>query len=228
MELLMGVKPKQALRQMTWTGLRADVRVDADPAAITEALQGIHDFLPQLWARAVQAQVKRRGAARIRPGVTIPRIHVGDMVLVAQTTCVHKLRMHWTGPHVVIAAVSKYCYVVEPIVPAPQKRPRKTVHIVRIRRFSNGALGTEADRTAIEQAAIRDFPDNFVARFVTHRQNPDTHRVEIKVRWLGFDAAGDTWEEVSDLVTTVPDMVEAYLRDNPEPMLDRLRGRYFP
>ena len=87
----MGVKPKQALRQIAWTGIHADVRVDADPAAITAELEGIHDNLPQLWARAVQTQVKRRGSGRLRPGVTIPRINVGDMVLVTQTTCVHKM-----------------------------------------------------------------------------------------------------------------------------------------
>ena len=167
--------------------------MDADPATITAELEGIHDNLSQLWARAVQAQVKRRGAGRIRPGITIPRIHVGDVVLVAQTTCVHKFRMHWTGPHVVVAAVSQYCYIVEPMVPPPQKRTRKTVHIVRIRRLSNGALGTAADRAAIEQAAIRDFPDNFVSRFVAHRHNQSNHAVEFKVRWLDFDVAGDTW-----------------------------------
>ena len=132
--------------------------------------------------RAVQAQVKRRGAGRIHPRITIPHIHVGDMVLVTQTTCVHKIHMHWTGPHVVVAAVSRYYYVVEPMVSPPQKRTRKTVHIVCMRRFTNGALGTEADRVVIEQAAVRDFPDNFVTRFVTHRRNRNNHAVEFQVR----------------------------------------------
>ena len=81
---------------------------------------------------------------------------------------------------------------------------------------------------AIEQAAIRDFPDNFVSRFVAHRHNPNSHAVEFKVRWLGFDVAGDTWEKVAELVESVPDRVEAYLRDNPEPMLTRLLTQYFP
>ena len=228
MELLMGVKPKQALKQLAWTGIQADVRAQVDPAEITNELHDLHDNLPLLWARAVQAQVKRRDAARLRPGVTIPRIQVGDMVLVAQTTCVHKIRMYWTGPHVVVAAVSRYCYIVEPMVPPPQKRVRRTAYIVRIRRFSNGLLGTEADRRAIEEAAIRDFPDNFVQKFVGHRQNARTHVVELQVRWLGFDAAGDTWEPVTELMESVPEMVEAYLRDNPEPMLNRLLERYFP
>ena len=82
----------------------------------------------------------------MRPGVTIPRINVGDLVLVAQTVCEHKLRMQWTGPHEVVRAVNKYCYEVRPILPAPQRRPLITAHIVRIRRFSNAALHSPADR----------------------------------------------------------------------------------
>jgi len=203
------------------------VQAAVNPQQVQQALQGIHQHLPLLWARAVQAQTRRRGARRIRPGLTIPRINVGDLVLVAQTTCPHKLRMQWTGPHQVLAAVNKFCYRVEPLLPPPQKRPTITAHIVRIRRFSNAALGTPADRRRIEESAVRDFPDNFVQRFRAHRRNPTTHRVELQVRWLGFDAAGDTWEPVASLVQTCPDLVEDYLRENNEPMLQRLLQRYF-
>ena len=126
-----------------------------------------------------------------------------------------------------VAAVNKFCYRVRPLLPAPQRRPTITAHIVRIRRFSNAALGTEADRRQMEESAVRDFPDNFVQRFVDHRRNPTTHRVELKVRWLGFDAAGDTWETVASLAQSCPDIVEAYLREHQEPMLRRLLTRYF-
>ena len=58
---------------------------------------------------------------------------------------------------------------------------------------------------------VRDFPDSFVHWFTAHRSNPTIHQVEFRVRWLGFDAAGDTWETVTSLVETCPDMVEVYL-----------------
>ena len=227
LELLTGVEPRQALSYVAWLGVNADVRATVDPQVVQQALQGIHDHLPLLWAEAVQAQTRRRGARRIRPGITVPRINVGDLVLVAQTTCPHKLRMHWTGPHEVTATVNKYCYRVRPLLPPPQKRPTITAHIVRIRRFSNAALGTAADRRRMEESAVRDFPDNFVHRFLGFRRNPVGHQVELRVRWLGFDAAGDTWEPVASLVASCPDLVEAYIRENDDPMLRPILARYF-
>lgn len=227
LELLTGVSPRQALSYVAWLGVQADVQAAVDPQMVEDALRGMHQHLPLLWAEAVQAQDRRRRARRNKPGVTMPRINVGDFVLVAQTTCPHKLRMNWTGPHEVVAAVNKFCYQVRPLLPAPQKRPLITAHIVRIRRFSNAALGTAADRRRIEESAVRDYPDNFVQRFLEHRRNHATHRVELKVRWLGFDAAGDTWEPVASLVESCPDLVEAYLREHNDPMLQRLLARYF-
>ena len=89
--------------------------------------------------------------------------------LVAEAVPDHKLRMRWTGPHEVTATVNKYCYKVRPIVPPPQKRKMISAHIVCIRRFSNTALGTEADRRRIEESAIKDFPDNFVHKLSQNR-----------------------------------------------------------
>ena len=149
-------------------------------------------------------------------------------MLVAQAVSEHKLRMRWTGPHEVVATVNKYCYRVQPIVPPPKKRKIITAHIVCIRRFSNAALGTETDRRAIEESAVRDFSDNFVSKFMVHRRNPTNNRIELKVRWLVFDCAGDTWDPIAELTESLPDLVEDYLRDYNEPMLNRIRQRFFP
>ena len=172
--------------------------------------------MPLLWTRASNALRARRVSRRNRPGVTVPHINIGDLVLVAMAIRGHKLRMRWTGPHEVTAAVNKFCYRVQPILPAPQRRNHITAHIVRIRRFSNAALHSPADRAMLEESARRDFPDNFVNKFVAHRRNPDTHAIELKVRWLGFDQHADTWEPVTDLMQTHPTEVEAYLRDHQE------------
>ena len=128
-------------------------------------------YLPLLWAEAVQAQNKRRGARRVRPGVTVPRINIGDLVLVAQTTCPHKLRMHWTGPHEVVATVNKCCYRVRPLLPPPQKRPTITAHIVRISRFSNAALNTPADRRRLSDKDWRS------------RQSATSQTISFTVSW---------------------------------------------
>ena len=127
-----------------------------------------------------------------------------------------------------MVTVNRYYYKVKPIVTPPQKRKTITAHIVRIRRFSNSALDTDADRWRIEESAVRDFPDNFVQKFITHRCNPTSNRVELKVRWMGFDAAGDTWESIAELTESVSDMVEDYLREHNESMLNTIRTRFFP
>ena len=53
--------------------------------------------------------------------------------------------------------------------------------------------------------------------------------LELKVRWLGFDATHDTWEPVTNLATDVPDMVEAYLYSKRgDAVVRRALNRYFP
>ena len=216
MELLMGMQPKGALRYVAWLGIDAEVRVDVDPNLVDNHLQDMHQRMPQLWARASAALRARRVSRQNKPGVTMPRIHVDDLVLVAEAVRGHKLRMRWTGPHEVTAAVNKFCYRVQPILPAPQRRCNITAHIVRIRRFANAMLHSPADRAMLEESARRDFPDNFVKRFVAHRRNPTSHAVELRVRWLGFDRHSDTWESIASLIETHPEEVEGYLRDHPD------------
>lgn len=71
-----------------------------------------------------------------------------------------------------------------------------------MRRFLAGALTTDADRRrAIEQAALRDYPNNQVERFLGHSfDNTGAQKMTIKVRWLGYDRAHDSDEPVSSLV----------------------------
>ena len=155
----------------------------------------------------------------------VPHINIGDLVLVAQAVPQNKLAMRWTGPHVVTDAINQYVFAVEPVLPAPQRRKTILAHIVRIRRFSNAALGTAADREQIEAAALNDFPAHFVQRIITHRMNNIT--LQLLVRWLGFDRAGDTWQDAADIAASVPDIVEDYLRNNPDDDTDRFLRRFF-
>lgn len=71
------------------------MRVDVDPAAVDDQLADIHNHLPELWAKAVQSQVKR-SRRNNKPGIGVPHINVGDLVLIAETVHGHKLRMSWT------------------------------------------------------------------------------------------------------------------------------------
>ena len=139
-----------------------------DTTTIDDAFNNIHQHLPELWAKARQSQQDRR-LPNIRPGRQVPYINIGDMVLVAEAVPAHKLQMRWTGPHEVTGTINQYVFEVRPIVPPPHRRRTMKVHIVRIRRFSNAALGTPADRERIEQSAIDDFPANFVHKIIAPR-----------------------------------------------------------
>jgi len=111
----------------------------------------------------------------------------------------------------------------------PGSRRVKVVHVVRIRRFANGVLGTEVDRKVIEEAARRDYPDNVVKRLVAHEVVPGSGVLRIRVRWLGFGSAHDTWEPVHQLAEDVPELVEEYLRRCKKvAVCARMLERFFP
>ena len=231
MELLTGLAPKSAIKHIAWLGVDAVTGADVSDEALRAPLADIHDAMRDLWSKAVVAQCKRaEGNRKQRRRGVIPRINVGDLVLVAQHVKQNKLQMTWTGPHQVLRAISPFVYHVRPMLrDHGNRRKHKTVHIVRIRRFSAGLLATAADRAAIEAEALRDYPDNVVKRFVGHTFGPaPERRMTLTVRWLGFDAAHDTQEPAANMVEDVPDMVEAYLRKNADDQLcARMLRRYF-
>ena len=235
-ELLTGIVPLTAAQRITSLGIKGKTTtVEVVPAAVLQqALASLHSRMEGLWAEALVSQRKRReanararAAKRIRPN-TIPRINVGDMVLVARTVQPHKLAMVWTGPHQVVNAVSKFVFETEPMLAVKGRQRREIVHIVRIRRFSNGLLGTPADAKAIEQSALHDYPDNVVQRITGHSTGDDGI-FRLTVRWLGYDAIHDSPEPVTSLVEDVPNLVQEYLaahRD--DPACARILRTYFP
>ena len=102
------------------------------------------------------------------------------------------------------------------------------VHVVRIRPFANGPLGDAASVDEMQRSCLRDFPDNYVSRLLAQRAGANGE-MEIRVRWLGFTSAFDTWEPISNLVEDVPDMVQQFLRDNNGvPACRRMLQNYFP
>ena len=112
--------------------------------------------------------------------------------------------MTWTGPHEVVTTVNPFVYEVRPCVADQGKRKPRLVHVVRIRRFANAPLGTAADTAAIEKAARHDFSDNIPQRLIAHSS---AGGLKLKVRWLGFDSAHDSWEPVANLAEDVSEMM---------------------
>ena len=236
-QLLTGVMSLTAAGRLTRLGVRAG-KTEAesvDDATLIAHLQDIHAAMGLLWDKAVQTQHNRqRYNASLRAGVrrrkcNIPRINVGDAVLVAQAVRPDKLSMTWTGPHRVTNAVSPYVYECEPMLPVQDRRRKIIAHIVRVRRFADALLGTPADRRRIEREALTDFPDNVVKRFVTHRTDR-AGQLLLKVRWLGYDHTHDTGEPAHRLAEDVPQLLEQYLRqhDNEGPCARTLATYFGP
>ena len=234
-ELLTGMLPQTAARRLSVLGVEAEqVKFDSVPAdTLLEHLDGIHEALALLWEKASDAQLARqqensraRAKKRVRKE-NIPHIQLGDTVLVAEAVPSNKLQMTWTGPHQVVNAVSPYVYEVEPMLPVRGRRRRKLVHIVRLRRFANGELGSRIDAKRIEREALKDYPDNVVKRFVSHHKDKKGTFM-IRVRWLGYDQAHDTDEPIHNLAKDVPNLVEEYLTlHKGEKACDRMLKRYF-
>jgi hypothetical protein len=124
-QLLTGVVPATAVARLTRLGVQADtIKADAVPVdVLRKHLDEIHANMALLWAKAVDGQLRRQKqnerarARKRRQRENIPRIQVGDAVLVARATTTNKLHMTWTGPHQVVNAISPHVYEVEPMLP---------------------------------------------------------------------------------------------------------------
>ena len=111
----------------------------------------MHATMQTLCAEAVQSQQHRRAQnKRQHKHTRVPRINIGDYVLVAMAKPRSKLTMTWTGPHVVIGAINAFVWVTEPLGALKSHKP-KDVHIARLRRFSNGKLNTDIDNKRLSR-----------------------------------------------------------------------------
>jgi len=62
-------------------------------------------------------------------------------------------------------------------------------------------------------------PENYtVDFFVLHKRVKKKNKVEYELltRWKGYDSGDDTWQPLKEKANECPDLVKAYLKDNPE------------
>ena len=86
MQLLTGMVPKHGVDFLTWMGVDAKVGTVTHQQMMAN-FGDMHDVLEGLWSSAVEAQHKRRVQnARANKTKELPRINVGDFVLVAMAT----------------------------------------------------------------------------------------------------------------------------------------------
>ena len=143
---------------------------------------------------------KRKGAEK--RGL---RVHagfkVGDFVLCARTDP-GKLSMRWAGPMRVTRVIDNWTFEVEDLV-----HGRRAVrHAQMLKPYSDKELEVTAQLR--EQLQHDDGTSFKVQEIISWRLQQ--RRVELLVRWVGFDEATDSWQPFVGLAEDVPDIVRKY------------------
>jgi transposase InsO family protein len=183
-------------------------------AAYESASAAVH----ACWLRAADIRERRRlqngrererAAGRLdrvrtaREKGKVPQFQLGEFVLVAAPVARAKFKVKWMGPFRIVETLNDYVYVVEDVVTAR----RKSVHVQRLRLFAEASFQVTED--VRNQAAYDD--QTHVENIVDWRETDDA-LLELRVRWLGFTPAEDTWEPINQLHEDQPALVERFLR----------------
>ena len=157
------------------------------------------------WLLVNAAQEKRAEQNRAQRAHTAKPVdyQVGDYVLVRAMLPRNKLRFKWLGPWRVVGTVNPRVWVVEDIVTLK----RDSVHGQRMKYYADKTLNVTEDLK--NQISYDD--RHYVEKVVNWRVD-DADALQLRVRWVGFTAAEDSWEEANRLHDDVPVVVERYLR----------------
>ena len=189
-------------------------RLDSVRAAYEEAAAAVQ----ACWLRAAtirerrrqqNGQERERAAGRLdrvrvaRAKGKVPQFQIGEFVLVAAPVARAKFRVKWISPYRILDTLNDYVYVVEDVVTSRCK----SVHVQRLRLFAEASFQMTEDIR--NQAAYDD--QTHLESIVDWRETDDA-LLELRVRWLGFTPAEDTWEPIDRLHEDQPELVERFLR----------------
>jgi hypothetical protein len=142
--------------------------------------------------RAAGRKVRARTSSKATTAKATPQFAIGDLVLVQCPIPRNKLKLKWLGRYKVVNTVSKWLYILEGFVTLK----RSTVHVQRIRFYHDAtALKLRECEDQTQYDGILEFS---LEKQVDLRES-DAGTLEIRVRWLGFEANEDTWEPVERL-----------------------------
>ena len=172
-------------------------------AAYAEAAEAIQTN----WLHVTNARERRAAQNRAaREKISTPEdFKIGDYVLCRVPADVrrNKLRVKWLGPYKVVDTINERVFVIQDIC----TQRRSSVHGQRLRYYADSALQLTEDLRM--QAAYDD--QHWVSDFIDWRIS-DEDELELRIRWQGFEANEDTWEDPVRLHDDVPAMLLTYLR----------------
>ena len=105
----------------------------------------------------------------------------------------------WTGPFRVVGTVNTAVHVCENLVMGKQS----SINTSRLRKYADALLNVTAE---LKEQAAHDSLEFYSDKLVGWRE-ADEGLLEYKIRWLGFDATGDSWEPLKQFFEGAPTMV---------------------
>ena len=156
-----------------------------------------------------QLQLKHKGhgkkAKNKRTVVAeVEQFPVGSYVLVYTSVPRNKLRIQWLGPYKVAGTINENVYNLEDIV----THKTRTVHAQRMKVFADQDFEVTED---IRSQAAYDTEFN-IEKFMDWRET-DEATLELRVRWLGFEANEDSWEPLERMHADVPETAIRFMKD---------------
>ena len=157
----------------------------------------------------IQLQLKHKGhgkkAKNKRTVVAeVEQFPVGSYVLVYTSVPRNKLRIQWLGPYKVAGTINENVYNLEDIV----THKTRTVHAQRMKVFADQDFEVTED---IRSQAAYDTEFN-IEKFMDWRET-DEATLELRVRWLGFEANEDSWEPLERMHADVPETAIRFMKD---------------
>jgi len=143
-------------------------------------------------------------ANQIQKHKTLPRLQIGDYVMVATTkTHQHKLAPIWAGPYEITDTKSEFVYEVRLL--GDQKKLH--AHVNRIKRLSGPELRKKAELISSELHSAQRFEVDYITAWKMHDSD-----IQLQVHWSGWQECDRTWERATSLYEDVPDTVVNYLQ----------------
>lgn len=200
---------------------------------INEHVQLAADVLQEHWDLADTARRATNASNAKKTDLSLLEdLRIGDYVLFAQHKPATKFDYTWAGPAVIVDQVNDQIYTLQHANAHDHPHRRADpfdVHVSHIRLFAPPSLGLTA---TIRHEIVWDNPNNIISKIVSHRFQ--RKQLWLRIRWRGFTAEADTYQDPQVVANDAPDVLVRYLRYMkrnkikwPLP-LKRLQQRQFP
>ena len=116
----------------------------------------------------------------------------------------NKLLGRWKGPFLVLEAIGDHAYRVQDLV-SPDYKP--VVHTSRLDFYADSSLDITVE---LKNVIAHHDQGHEVEQLVALKR--DGVHILVQCKWLGLEAAENTWELLQEIHSSVPRLVTTFLR----------------